>query len=128
MLIPSLCVNNSRNLILKTAQTLSLWFFLCFPQINVGGDSAHFLSWRQTHWPFYFGLFTPSPKGRLRQLATSLGIVRELGHSISVQYFYHDFFIYFPFSRLSFVLSIFVYNLWYVVVFGVCLSIDYIHS
>jgi len=57
------------------------------------------------------------------------GPVRELGHSVSVQCFYHDFFvIYFPFSLLSFVLSIFVCNLCYVVVFGVCLSIDYIQS
>ena len=57
------------------------------------------------------------------------GLVRKLGHSISVQCFYRDFFfIYVPFSLLSFVLSIFVYNLCYVVVFGVCLSIYYIHS
>jgi len=56
------------------------------------------------------------------------GLVRELGHSISVQCFCCDFFIYVPFSLLSFGLSIFVYNLCYVVGFSVCLSIDYIHS
>ena len=37
-------------------------------------------------------------KGKLRQLATPLGTIRELGHSISVQCCYHDFFfIYVPF-------------------------------
>ena len=51
-------------------------------------------------------------------------LVRELGHSITVQCFYRDFFfIYVPFSLLFFVLSIFVYNLCYDVVFGVSLSI-----
>ena len=44
------------------------------------------------------------------------GLVRELSHSISVW-----------FSLLYFVLSIFVYNLCYVIVFGVCLSIYYIY-
>ena len=73
-------------------------------------------------WPIYLGLFAPLSKGRLRQLANPLGTARELAHSVSVQCFYHDFFIYFPFSLLSFVLSIFVYNLCYVVVFGVCFS------
>ena len=43
--------------------------------------------------------------------------------------FYRDLiFIYVPFSLLSFVLSIFVYNLCYVIFFSVCLSIYYIHS
>ena len=57
------------------------------------------------------------------------GRVRELGHLVSVQCFYHDFFFTcFPFSLLSLVLSIFVYNLCCIVVFGVCLSINYIHS
>ena len=70
----------------------------------------------------------PPLEGRLRQLETPLGTVRELSLSINVQTFYLDFsVIYFPFPLLSFVLSIFVNDLCYAVVFGVCcLSITFI--
>ena len=68
-------------------------------------------------------------EGQVVTVGDSTGDFRELGHSVSVQCSYHDFlFIYFPFSLLYFMLSIFVHNLCYVVVFGVGLSIDYIHS
>ena len=75
-------------------------------------------------------LFVPLPKGRLRQLVTPLGtIFRELSQSISVQHLImtSSLFMFFVPFYLWF-LSIFVHNLCYVVVFGVCLSIDYIHS
>ena len=56
------------------------------------------------------------------------GLVIELIHSIDVQ-FYHDFFVmYVPFSLLSFVLFIFMYNFSMLLSFDVCLSIYYIRS
>ena len=51
VLIPFPCVNNSQTLIFKIRIPLSFWFFQRFPQINVGGDSAHFLPRRKTLWP-----------------------------------------------------------------------------
>ena len=113
VLIPSLCINNSRTLTFK------------IPRPSLVATPRVFFMKRCT---FVFRLALP-PKGRLRQLTTPLRTIKELGHSLSMQCFYHDFsFIYDLFPLLSFVLSIFVYNLCYVVVFGVCLSIDYIHS
>ena len=126
--------NDYQTLIFKICRpsTFSFWFFYCFPQINVGFSSANpfiFLQWKTHSWPIQESFSRLPLESRLWQLATSLGTVRELGHSVSVQCFYHDLFlIYVPFSLLSFVLSIFVYNLCYVVMFGVCLFIDYIHS
>ena len=63
--------------------------------------------WWRLHAFFFVGRCTIEShvtllsKGRLRQLTTPLETVRELGHSVSVQCFYHDFFfIYFPFYLL----------------------------
>ena len=55
------------------------------------------------------------------------GLIRELSHSISVQFNHDFFFIYVSFSLLSFVLFIFVYNLCYVIVFW-CVLIYLLHS
>ena len=53
-----------------------LWFFRRFPQINVGGDSAHLSSYgKRTREP---RLARPQ-KGMLHQLATPLGTFCELG-------------------------------------------------
>ena len=76
-------------------------------------------------WPIQEALFAPPPEGRLRQLMTSLGTIRELARSISVQCFHHDFFfIYFPLHLLSFVCP-YVYIIFAMLLFFfVCLSIQ----
>ena len=78
---------NSRTFHLKVRRSRLFRFFRRFPQINVGGDSARI--------PFVEHASRKSrvalpPKGRLRQLATTLGtIFRELGHLILCK-FCHD--------------------------------------
>ena len=103
VLIPSPCVNNSRTLIFKIRRP-STFSILVFPTFS-----------SNKHWWWLHAFFFPwkthnrvsrraPSEGQVATVGDSTGDVRELGHSVSVQYFYHDFlFIYFPFSLLSFV-------------------------
>ena len=83
MLIPSSSVNTTPELRIFIL-TGSLRFFRRFPQINVGGDSAHLSS---------FGKRTREPrprspaKGTLRQMATPLGSFLFLSPSLLLLHF-----------------------------------------
>ena len=104
MLILFLCVNNSQTLIFKIRRPLLFLVFLTFSSNKCWWRLRSFSPLETNALAHYLGLFAPLPKGRLRQLAAPLGNVRELGHSVSVQCFYHDFFFFYvPFSLLSFV-------------------------
>jgi len=125
VLIPSPCVNDSWTLIFKICRP-STFSILVFPTFS---SNKH---WWRLHAFSFLERCTLGLSERLfhtpaeRQVATigdSTGTVREFGHSVSVQCFYHDFFfIYFPF--FSFVLYITFAMLLCLVC--VCLSITFI--
>ena len=43
----------------QNTQTFTFLVFQRFPQINVGGDTARFLPWRQTLWPMIMAFSHP---------------------------------------------------------------------
>jgi len=114
----------------QNTQTIIFWFFLTFFS-NKRWWRLHVFSFdgRCTHGPHERPFSHPYRRAGRNSWQLHWGLVRELGRSVSVQCCYHDFFfIYVLFPLLFVMLSMFVHNICYVIVFGVCLSIDYIHS